>query len=169
MSLLLNKELAQAAVDAVMPAISALMHDRHSPLKRKTACILVANPSVIPTSPEMRDEWVEAGGILHRHDIGDNWEYPFDKIATSKLHLSMLYRMSTREIQFNQPWLTENGDTSYYGSVYCDGLAVACSGVQPYFDEMISEWVLSSIRGYCFHAVDTQPDSFVDKNGFFQE
>lgn len=163
MSRLLTQGVARTAVEFVLPSVQALI--RGNTLKRGDLHIVIAmQPAVC-----RRGHMVEVGGfeecIIYEHSLGEpsTWASPFDKIARSKGLLSWERGMSTQQIQALAPHLLEPGDTSYYGSVFSDGIVVACSGVQPFFDHMISAWVLEACRALCIQARETVK---CDESGF---
>lgn len=81
--------------------------------------------------------------------LGDpaKWEYPYDKIAHGKAVLSARTGLSSREVQLVRPDLLEPGDIMYWGSVVSGNLVVACSGVQPHFDETIARIIVALYCG----------------------
>lgn len=160
MSYLLRKEIAWLAVQYTFPAVQRLIETKV--LKRSDLHIVVASPLIPENIKE--DFWYEKG-ILYEYSIGDpeKWEFPFKKIARSKCYLSWRYQMPTQVIQARAPHLLGSDSTLYYGSAVSDGLVVACSGVQPYFDQMISSWVLEACRALCIQ----ERESLGDGNGGF--
>lgn len=147
MSHLLTREVAQQAVEFVLPAVMRLIEGKT--FKRGDLHIVIAKVGLIPNSMAFT-LWCEEG-ILYEHSIGDRgaWYLDFGHIARSKCYLSWRHGMSTQMLQARAPYLLELGDTVYYGSAVSDELVVACSGVQPYFDQMISSWVLEACRALC--------------------
>lgn len=144
MRYLLTPDVAKRAIDMIWPSVSELIDD-HT-FKRSDLHIVIARRTGFAY-----DEEAFQADILHRYDIGDRdkWEAPFDEIAYRKCFQSWRSGLSTHEIQTQAPHLLEVGDTVYFGSVVSDGIVVACSGIQPYFDEMISSWVLAAIKALC--------------------
>ena len=81
--------------------------------------------------------------------------------------MSWRHGMSTHEIQTLAPHMLVTGDTVYYGSVISNGIVVACSGVQPYFDEMISAWVLAACKALCIEgreALEATQNGFISSS-----
>ncbi len=74
--------------------------------------------------------------LLHEMSMGDpgGWEHRYDEIARCKA--LQLWSGRNDGGFSNQPHLLFAGDTPYWGGVKRDGIVVACSGVQPYFDRM---------------------------------
>lgn len=149
MSHLLTPDVAERAVAMVLPGVLALMVD--GTFRQKDLHIVVARPGVSP--PLEQAQW-DTRGILYEHSIGDTdaWTKPYAQIARSKCYLSWKHGLPTHVIQTRMPWLLEPGDTVFYGSAVSDGLVVAASGVQAWFDQMVSEWVLAAIRAQCIGA-----------------
>lgn len=89
------------------------------------------------------------GQMLHRLAIGERneWTAPYSDIAESKFHLTVDHQMPTREIQLMYPELAEgHGNTYYWGSWIDGGLIVACSGVDPEWDEAFSKMIIAILR-----------------------
>ena len=161
MSHLLTREVAQRAVEFTLPAVQRLIETKV--LKRGDLHIVIAQPFV---PDNVKESFWYKKGILYEHSLGDpeKWKYPFKKIARSKCYLSWRYGMPTQLLQVRAPHLLGSDSTIYYGSAVSDGLAVACSGVQSYFDQMISGWVLEACRALCIQgreALGEGKDGFV--------
>ena len=142
-----TREIAERAVHFVLPSIKKLME---LGLLKRTHLHVVVSDMVHRSVIATEEDW-NSSCILYEYSMGDRsaWELPFDKIARSKCYLSWRYGLPTQVLQTRCPHFLAEGDTIYYGSAARDGLAVACSGVQPYFDGMISEWVLEAMRALC--------------------
>ncbi len=52
------------------------------------------------------------------------------------------------------PTALEPGDTPYYGSWVCEGIACGVSGVEPWYDELLSMWLSTTTAEMAF--VDLQ-------------
>jgi hypothetical protein len=50
------------------------------------------------------------------------------------------------------PHLMFAGDAPYYGGVKRHGIVVTCSGVQPWFDKMISAMICEMLVGLAYNA-----------------
>lgn len=89
------------------------------------------------------------GIILARADVGerDDWAGPYDEIAESKFSLTAETGKPTREGQLLYPELMEGpGNTYYWGSWIDGGIVVACSGVDPEWDEAFSKMGCAFVR-----------------------
>ena len=71
------------------------------------------------------------------------WEHDYEFIALSKAEISVRTRKATAELE---PHYLLRGDTVYGESVVLDDIVVACSGVEPYYDEMFSMWIAAAIK-----------------------
>lgn len=85
--------------------------------------------------------------VLAERSFGDRetWEHPYDEIAVEKYDLSVRTGLNSRLVQLTQPLLLRSGDVIYWGSVVVGDLVVACSGVQPWFDEAFAR----TIAAFC--------------------
>lgn len=171
MSAILTRELAARAVAMTIPSLDVMAED--GTIKRSARHIVIVDPTALPQQVAFEESDVVRLGdedpefILYEESFGnqEEWTGDYKSIARSKALLSHVYRMPTQLIQQRYPYLLVPGDTTFFGSAYADGLAVACSGVQPYFDEMIAWWVLSACRALAIEAVTTGAFS-VDGDGF---
>ena len=133
-SYILDKDLVKKAIEIVMPAIRTCMEGKI--FKRKCLSICVLEP--------------KKGKVLHTENIKDEeWDHDFEKIASSKAKVSYKGKTDTALISLRKPWSFEVGDTIYPGGVYYKGLVIGVSGVEPYFDEMIANWIIFAIKGLC--------------------
>jgi len=153
-SKILTPDLASRAVDIVVPAI--LMTMKTGLAKRSDLHLVIGDPAFLSRDDISYEEWV-AMGIAYERSLSDpsHWEYPYQEIARRKAYLSWRYQMPTQHLQSSCPYLLTAGDTIYYGSYYSDGLPVAASGVEPYWDQMFASWTGESCRGLCIHAVQS--------------
>lgn len=153
MSYVLDEELVKLAVRIVRPAINSLLGSTITD-GRSHLHLVVLKPG--------------SEDILYEESFGyrSAWEHPYDAIACGKARLCQRTGMVARNVQRDAPWLYEKGDTCFVGGVIENGLVVAASGVQDYFDEMISWMVLSAIQGLCRDYIaklgDDAPNFFGD-------
>lgn len=136
----LTAQVAQRAVESVFelvfnnPTLNAL-------LRRKECHVVILVPSMIadraagyPNWPNYRTEPF----CLYERSLGDEteWPHPFKDIAQCKALQLWQERNDDRTDCIAH--LLFPGDTPFWGGVYRHGIVVTCSGVQPYFDKMIS-------------------------------
>lgn len=152
-SYFLTVKTAQMAVELVKPTIERCMQEQPGIggpfFKRRQLAIVILNPTVL-YSPSMENHIGETvAPILHSECIGyeDKRENPYYQIALSKATISWRTGMPSREVALFAPHLLRKGDTPYYGGVVRDGLIVAASGVQSYFDEMVAGYVADTCIG----------------------
>lgn len=127
-------ELAEQALALALPTIEALMESHTS---RKVMALVMLGPG---------------GEILLERGVGPDAEKPecaeqvqnYLQIARSKADLHYRAGRPSRVVQDRAPHLLQVGDTVYGGSADYEGLIVAGSGVQDYFDEAISAIVAAT-------------------------
>lgn len=97
--------------------------------------------------------------LLHEQSVGekDEWEYPFDEIARCKALQLWQGRNNDGQTDSNAHLLFPN-DTPYWGGVYRHGFVVAFSGVQPWFDQMISGMTADMLKAVGREAFETSDD-----------
>lgn len=141
MSWILTQQLARQAIELVLPVL-ALMTEQGI-VKRRDMHIVVLDPT--------HTGRFEDSAILCEHQVGDvrKWEHSYDAIALKKAKMSFEHRLPSQVIVEQVPYLLEGGDTKYFGNACQDGLIVAASGVEPWFDQMVSEMIVAVIRGLC--------------------
>ncbi len=96
--------------------------------------------------------------MLAEHSEGErgNWPYPFAEIAYSKALQCWHERNDDRTDIM--PHLLVSGEAPFWGAVKRQGIVVACSGVQPYFDKMIAGIVADMVIARAYHAWITSED-----------
>ncbi len=133
----LTKEIA---MDAVEVALAAVMGDNsilRGRLKRQHCHIVV----LVPATEYARPDYPIQPYAFYQLSVGEEsaWEHPYDEIARSKAFQLWQDRNDDRTTPI--PHLLFPGDTPFWGGVKRRGIVVACSGVQPWFDKMISGMV----------------------------
>lgn len=149
MSHFLTKGLVESAVRIVIPSIEGVLGSHYTGSERNSLHLVVLKPGT--------EE------ILYECAFGadkSTWKRPFDDIARAKARFCQRTGMVGRNARMDAPWLYESGDTRFVGGVIENGLAVAASGLQDYFDEMFSWMVLGAIQGLCRQWIDDlHPDA----------
>jgi hypothetical protein len=98
------------------------------------------------------------GEILHEQSVGPNVEADQKRlvgsaaIARSKARIHFRTGRSAAEVQARRPHALLVGDTVWGGSASHEGIIVAASGIQGYFDESVSAMVSAILWGLCVHA-----------------
>lgn len=151
----LTKDLCKKALQVVEPAILAA--SEQGIIKRDHGCLVVLNPTR-PFSAKTRYDRpefeFEDDLILFEKEFGNyrKWEHQYHAIAVSKAFISWKTGLSSRQVQLEAPYLYSDGMTKFGGSAVGEGgLVVAFSGVEEWFDQMISEMMLAAIKGVCLH------------------
>lgn len=130
-------ELAEQALALALPTIEALMESHTA---RKLMDVVMLGPN---------------GEILLERCIGPDAAKPefaalrqdFAEIARSKAAIHYRTGRPSREVHDRAPHLLLVGDTVYGGSAAYEGLIVAGSGVQDYFDETIAAILAATFWG----------------------
>ena len=131
----LTQEIAEKAVAV---ALEVAFKSHLTPLLKRQHCHIVI---LVPAMLEDGHEWPNyptKAYPLYQRSVGnkDQWEHPYDKIARCKSFQLWTDRNDDRTAPI--PHLLFPGDTPYWGGVKRRGIVVCCSGVQPWFDKMIS-------------------------------
>ncbi len=149
LSFILTKDIAQRAVAIVRPTIEGILGSGLTD-GRSNLHLVVLDP--------------DNGRSLYEESFGEKttWQHPYDEIALAKASLCWHNEMVGRNVQKDAPWLYERGDTRYVGGVFENGLVAAASGLQDYFDEMISWMVVYAIQALCREVIAKIPNDAPD-------
>lgn len=141
--------MAETAVRIVKPSILNAMEI--GLLKRRDLHIVVLDPVV---------DYVDGSLLpaIYEFSFGNpiKWEHRFDTIARAKALVTWRTGLPTHLVQQSFPYLLQGRDTPLWGSVNLEGIIVAASGVQPWFDEMISYQVAAACRALCISKMQTE-------------
>ena len=143
-----DTSIPKKAVELVMPAIKKLFEDY---AKRAHGFIVVMNPRIKPWEV---DDPMDA--IWYEEQIvdGEKWDYQYGKIAKYKAFQAWREGCHNIVTVTQAPANLRPGDTFYYGSFNHMGVVVAFSGVEPYFDMLISAWIATAIQALSQHEVE---------------
>jgi len=121
---------------------------------------------LVPSTEDVREEdyplWPNypvQPYCIHQHSVGDKseWKAPFDEIARCKA--LQLWRGQNEDGNTDSmPHLLFPDDTPFWGGVKRHGIVVACSGFQPYFDQLVSGIVADGIKALARHDFETSGD-----------
>ncbi|TSD02118.1 MAG: hypothetical protein Athens071425_137 [Parcubacteria group bacterium Athens0714_25] len=157
----LTEEDARKAVEAVLGAVmgdSSLLR----PLLKRVQCHIVI---LVPGMKDDREadypDWPNyplQAVSLYEHSLGkeEGWEHPYDNIARCKALQLWTDRNDDRTMPI--PHLLFSDDTPYWGGVKRRGIVVTCSGVQPWFDKMISGMIADVIVGLAHNAYENDEE-----------
>lgn len=131
--MLTHAQAAARAIELVRPSIEALFQQT----PRQELHIVILDPRVRPWDGSFED------AILLEHSIRNapSWEKPFDEFARNKALQSWRAQRHSMVLQQQHPSSLHEGDLPFYGSFVYGDIVVACSGVQPWFDMLISGWI----------------------------
>ena len=148
---ILTPGLAYEAVQTLKPQIEQFLQQHAK--RQHLAIVVTAVEEISPRSPDKSFE----EDCLVVDSIGDpnDWEHDYKSIALSKAEKSVRTGMATAKLG---PQYLLDADTVFWGSEVLDGIVVACSGVEPYYDEMVSMWIAATIRAFCKKAFAELPD-----------
>ncbi len=139
---ILTAGLVSRAYEVVRPAIEAVLKSGVTDGK-DVVIVVTATKDINPYSVEKLSSFADACYLVDA--IGDpaNSKYPITRIALSKAEISARTGLPTAKVP---PQYLLDEDTLYYGSAVLDGIVVACSGVEPYYDEMFSYWIAAAVQ-----------------------
>jgi hypothetical protein len=141
---ILTVEMAAFAIDTLHSTIIS-EYVRKGIFKRADMHIVVMNPVM----PYPQYAFKDAVLYSYSYGIKDLWEHPYDLIAYKKAEQSWITGKDGITLQQLAPHLMAVGDTPWYGSVNRDGMIVAVSGVQSYFDTLIAGWIADTCIAFC--------------------
>ncbi len=160
----LTTAVAREAVDLVMSALSS--GPVRNKLKRYAGYVVI----LVPVIADVEDAFDEEGPLplqnivwpytLFERSFGDGveWTAKYDEIAHSKAQ--QLWRGQNSDgVTDIMPHLLYQGDTPYWGGVKRHGIVVAFSGVQSYFDQMISGMIADALKALAYHAWEVSVDT----------
>lgn len=145
------KELADIAKDAIvltLPSIQKLFERTN----RQELHIVVMNPHLKPWESSFED------AILYETSLGspETWEVPFDQLARQKAQQAWRESTSNIQLQTLHPSSLREDDVPFYGSFVYGNVVVACSGVQQWYDMLISGWIALAIEQLSIHEYQTK-------------
>ncbi|MFT6928045.1 MAG: hypothetical protein ACJAZP_003692, partial [Psychromonas sp.] len=128
-----HKQLAIDAVELVTPSIERLF-DRTN---RKELHIVIMDPQVKPWESSFED------AILYEASLGNpnQWTIPFEQFARKKAQQAWRDGSANINHQTLHPASLGEDDLLFYGSFVYGNIVVACSGVEQWFDMLVSGWI----------------------------
>jgi hypothetical protein len=129
-SFLLDRAAAERAVAMALPMIEAATGNR-SAGDSGFFYLIVMKPGTSPATGAFED------AILYEHAVGerDRWDADYRAFALAKARVAWHTGMDSHLVQEQRPYLLQAGDTLLWGSVAMDGIVVAASGADPWYDE----------------------------------
>ncbi|MFI3276053.1 hypothetical protein [Vibrio sp.] len=142
------KDITQDAIDIVKPSIDKLFERTN----RKELHIVVMNPHVKPWEGSFEE------AVLYEESLGtpETWNIEFDRLARQKAKQAWRESTSNISLQSQHPTSLRDEDVLFYGSFVYGNVVVACSGVQQWYDMLISGWIAVAIEQLTMHEYQTQ-------------
>ncbi len=139
---ILTPGIAHSAVEMVRPFIEATL-ETHAK-RQHLAIVVTGTGAILDYDPDksFRDNCLIVTGVGNK----DDWEHDYEKIALSKAMKSVRTGAPTSSLP---PHYLLDEDTVFWGSDVLEDIVTACSGVEPYYDEMFSCWINATIRALC--------------------
>jgi hypothetical protein len=133
------KKLSEEAYELLKPSIEKLLSEK---AKRKDMHIVVMDPGTKPWETTFED------AILAEFSTTDKkeWKIPFDELARAKAKQAWRDGSDNVRKQLLAPATLRTGDVVYYGSFEHEGVIVAASGVEGWFDVLVSGWMALAIQ-----------------------
>ena len=135
-------DIAKQAVELVKPSIEELFNRTN----RKELHIVIMDPRLKPWESSFNE------AILYQESIKNSeWEKPFDDFARSKAEQAWRDQRANVVTQTQHPSSLRDGDLPFYGSFVYGNIVVACSGVEQWFDMLVSSWIALAFEQLTIH------------------
>ena len=150
------RDIPEQAIAIVMPAIDELLKRA----KRNHLHIVIMNPQLKPWESDFET------AIWHEHSVRDDkdWDHDFRAFAISKANQDWREGQHNLITQTLAPALLRKGDTFFTGSFNYYGVIVACSGIEPEFDMLISGWIAMAIQQLTKHYIERHRQAYPKEN-----
>lgn len=134
-------EIAMEAIELVKPSIELLFEQTN----RKELHIVVMDPRVKPWEASFED------AILCQTSLGNpsEWTIPFDEFARNKARQAWRSARPNLASQTLHTSSLHDDDLLFYGSFVYGDIVVACSGVEQWFDMLVSGWIAVAFEQLC--------------------
>lgn len=134
-----HKKLAERAYEIIKPSIEKLLKEE---AKREDMHIVVMNPTMKPWEATFEEAILLEISVTDRN----KWENPYDEMALGKAKQAWRDGRSNVEKHLMSPATLKDGDVAFYGSFEYQGVIVAASGVEGWFDQLVSGWMALTIQ-----------------------
>lgn len=133
------KKISEEAYTLLKPSIEELLKKK---AKRIDMHIVVMNPTLKPWESPFEE------AILSEFSTTDKsgWENPYDELARAKALQAWRDGRSNVHKHLLAPATLKKGDVAFYGSFEHEGVIVAASGVEGWFDVLVSGWMAIAIQ-----------------------
>jgi hypothetical protein len=137
-----HEALAKEAVSLIKPSIEALFERTN----RRELHIVIMDPRIKPWEADFAD------AILYQESIRTaEWALPFDEFARNKAEQAWRDAQANIVTQSQHPSSLREGDLPFYGSFVYGNVVVACSGVEQWFDMLVSGWIALAFEQLVIH------------------
>lgn len=137
-----HEALAKEAVSLIKPSIEALFERTN----RRELHIVIMDPRIKPWEADFSD------AILYQESIRNTeWALPFDEFARNKAEQAWRDAQANIVTQTQHPSSLREGDLPFYGSFVYGNVVVACSGVEQWFDMLVSGWIALAFEQLVIH------------------
>jgi hypothetical protein len=161
-SCLLGRDAAERAVAMALPMIRTAIENR-SAGESGFFYLVVMKPGSSPASSTFED------AILYEHAVGDRerWDADYRGFALAKARIAWRTGIDSHIVQEQRPYLLEAGDTVLWGSVAMDGIVIAASGADAWYDEAFAGAVALCLRAEAKAAIARERGRtlFLDSGG----
>jgi hypothetical protein len=120
-------------------------------IKRQTFHVVILVPKMLVGVGNYPDYPI-LPHLLAEQSWGDKKEWSYDYAEIAQCKALQLWHGRNDGGTDIKPHLLFSNDTPFWGGVKRDGIVVACSGVQPYFDRMIAGMTADVCIAYAYHA-----------------
>jgi hypothetical protein len=140
-SYFLDRHAAEKAVGMAMPLIETAMTQKEVG-ESGFLYIVVMDPSCTPADSSFEE------AILYEHAVGDRskWDADYAGFAHAKARVAWRNGMDSHMVQELRPHLLLEHDTVLWGSVAIDGIVVAVSGANAWYDEAFAGTIAMLLR-----------------------
>ena len=152
-SALIDREMAQRAVELALPILEASTRDERIN-QGGFMHVVVMDPARTPMNASFEE------AILHEQSIGgrrEDWDADYAGFARAKARVSWQHGRDSFQVQMAEPYRLRPGDTTLWGSVCLDGIVVAVSGGEAEFDEAFSGMVAMLLRALAKQSLRQRP------------
>lgn len=162
----MTPEMVGQVVDMVLNA--TILNERMKHVFKRQAChVVVLGPAVEDAREAEYPDWPNypiMPAVIFERSVGkEDWPRNYENIAQCKAQ--QLWRGQNTEGNTDSvPHLLFPDDTPFWGGVARHGIVVACSGVQPYFDQMVSGMIADGIKAFGRDAFENSDDKRRDRD-----
>ncbi len=163
----LTRDLASEVVDMVLQGTLFSAHNRYF---RHQLCHIVVLVPALEQEPSERAAFPSPPPRpfpLYELSVGNRakWPRPYDKIARNKAE-QLWYDRNADGQTDSVAHLLYSGDTAFWGGVKRHSIVVACSGVQPWFDQMISGMIADGLKAFGRNALELDIERTTSSSAF---